>query len=215
MESAKDRKVKEAKEFFSRIRVRNSLFIGISGSVSYEPREEDDIDIFLIARNKRLWSSILEILVFRRIYRFSDLCLSLCMDDSFAITFFANLEDGLAARDSKQVIPISGEEYFKNLLKTSPVITSNPNQGDGYGSKKSNKSNPFMDIVEWIPFLFVSSWINVKAIYNGHKDRKSGLGGFKTMFSMHSFYFDTDKYHQLNEKYIKGEILNEENRSDI
>ena len=41
MESVRDRKIREAVEFFSRIKVGNSSFIGISGSVSYEPREED------------------------------------------------------------------------------------------------------------------------------------------------------------------------------
>ncbi len=215
MESARERKIREAKEFFSRIRIENALFIGISGSVSYEPREEDDIDIFLIAKNNRLWTSIMEILIFRRIYRFEPLCLSLCMDDSYALPFFLKLKEGLAAKDSKMVVPIFGGNYFRKLLKASPVISGGVEGENIQFDLKPSKSSAFQKIADCIPFLIVASWVNIKAIYSNHKNRKEGKGGFKTVFSLHNFYFDTDKYHRLNDKYLRGEVLNEENCSDI
>jgi hypothetical protein len=215
MESPRERKIREAREFFGKIKVDNFMFIGISGSVSYEPREEDDIDIFLISKRGKLWISIVEILLFRRAFGFRDLCLSLSMDESYAFSFFAQLKEGLAAKDSKRVVPIKGEEYFNRLLKVSSVISGETDGNNALWKVKTREGRHLGSLLDLIPFLFVSSWINIRALYSNHRDRKDGRGGFKTIFSLHKFYFDTDKYHKLNDLYLRGAILNEENSSDI
>lgn len=209
METARDRKIREAMEFFSKINTRNSLFIGISGSVSYEPREDDDIDIFLIAKTNRLWTSILEILLFRRIYRFKDLCLSLCMDDSYAVPYFTNLKDGLAVRDSTKVIPISGESYFNTLIRRSRLILKRLNEKEQYIDENKSMKGPLFSPMEFLSFVFVATWINIRAIVVSKFNPQKGEGTFSTVFSLHSCYFDTEKYKVLNERYLKTEAYME------
>ncbi|MCL6002169.1 MAG: hypothetical protein M0Z77_07200 [Thermoplasmatales archaeon] len=209
METAKDRKIREAREFFSRINTRNTLFIGISGSVSYEPREGDDIDIFLISKTNRMWTSILEVLMFRRIYRFNDLCLSLCMDDSYAVPYFTNLENGLAVRDSTKVIPISGEPYFNDLIRRSTLILQKLNEEGSKRVSGSSLKGSIFNPLEFLAYVFVASWINLKAIIVSKFNPQKGEGVFNTIFSLHSCYFDTEKYRTLNERYINGEAYTE------
>ncbi len=214
METAKDRKIREAREFFSRISIRSSLFIGISGSVSYEPKEDDDIDIFLIAKTNRLWISILEVLIFRRIYRFNDLCLSLCMDDTYAKSYFTDLKEGLAVKDSTRVVPISGETYFKTLIRRSSLVLKKLDEDVSVGDDKNPPRTPTFSPLEFLAFVFVASWINLRAIVVSKSNPKKGEGEFDTIFSLHTCYFDTVKYRTLNDMYLRGEPLTEANTSN-
>ncbi len=209
MESARERKIREAREFFSKFRVRNSLFVGISGSVSYEPKENDDIDIFLIAKTNRLWSTILELLVFRRIYRFNDLCLSLCMDDSFATSYFTELKDGLAVNDSIKVVPIAGERYFNGLIRRSWLIKKKLNDDSVVNHDYDALRKPSLSPIEMLAFVLVASWVNIKAIVVSRLNPQYGEGTFNTRFSLHTCYFDTEKYRTLNEMYLRGEPYKE------
>ncbi|MCL5874400.1 MAG: hypothetical protein M1161_03565 [Candidatus Thermoplasmatota archaeon] len=209
MESARDRKIREAREFFSRINTRGSLFIGISGSVSYEPKDNDDIDIFLIAKTNRLWISILEFLLFRRIYRFDDMCLSLCMDDSYAVSYFTHLSDGLAVKDSIKVVPIYGEQYFNALIRRSSLIVKRLNEERQVNDRNIDVKGSTLNPLEFLAFVFTASWINLKAIVVSKLNPQRGEGMFNTVFSLHNCYFDTEKYRTLNERYLKNEVLTE------
>ncbi|MEM0128415.1 MAG: hypothetical protein QXO03_04955 [Thermoplasmatales archaeon] len=206
----KERKIKEAGDFFTKLSARNALFIGISGSVSYEPKENDDVDIFLIAKDGLLWLSILSIFIFRRVFRFKDLCLSLSMDGSYAIEFFKGMGEGLAARDSLKVIPIFGEAYYKSVLNLSPAF----NDGRTADEPARVRAPLLLIPLEILAFIFVSSWVNLKGIYNNRPRHAGREGGFKTVFSMHKFYLDTEKYKRLKESYLRGEVY-EENSSDL
>ncbi len=209
MESARDRKIREAVEFFSRIKVGNSSFIGISGSVSYEPKEEDDIDIFLIAKNNRLWISILEVLIFRRIYKFNDLCLSLCMDEAYATSYFADLKESIAVKDSIHVVPISGERYFKSLIMRSSIISRKLNEEGRVNVAKDTQKDPPFNPLEFLAFVFVAAWINIRAIITSKSNPQSGEGSFNTIFSLHTCYFNTEKYRILNDNYMRTEATPE------
>lgn len=213
METLKEKRVRETVDFFRKLNLKGAVFIGISGSVSYEPMEGDDVDIFLITEDFRLWTTVLATLVFRRIMRFNDLCLSLCMDTTFAVDLFSNMEEGIAAKDSTMVIPIKGGEYFRSLLAQSDTIRKKLRTVEvkGPAEKLIRKASP--SLVELISFIVVSSWVNVKSLIISRRDMKVGQGGFRTIFSFHKFYYDTDKYREINEKYMK-EVINFEKNSD-
>ncbi|MEM4778700.1 MAG: hypothetical protein QW062_04595 [Thermoplasmatales archaeon] len=206
MSYLRDSKIREAVLFFNKMNVNNNVFLGISGSVSYEPKEGDDIDIFLISRDGLLWLSILSIFIFRRVFRLKDLCPSLSMDSSFAVEFFRNMGEGLAARDSLKVIPIYGERYYASLLQLSPAI----NRGKPAQEPERVKGPIFLIPFEILAFIFVASWVNLKGIYSNRPKNAKSEGGFKTVFSLHKFYFDTEKYKRLKEDYLRSQLYEED-----
>ena len=80
----KRKKMQYAVSYLSTLGESGLAFAGISGSVSYEPKEQDDVDIFLIANDGRLWEVIFRAFIRRRILGMHDICLSLCMSASYA-----------------------------------------------------------------------------------------------------------------------------------
>lgn len=198
----RDKMVSEGFKFLRLLGDRDLLFSGISGSVSYTPAEGDDVDIFLVTQNNKVWSTLLRALVLRIINRDSKICLSFIADERFAESLFRGPGDYIMASDAVHMIPFEGEKYYRSLISSSPfVMRYFPDEiAAGQFQVKQNRQKR-MGVIESASFLLLSCWLALKSMYHNHGYRKSGRYEdiFRPVISPHGFYFDSVKYHNMRE----------------
>lgn len=198
----REKMVSQGFKFLSLLGDRNLLFSGISGSVSYTPAEGDDVDIFLVTHNNRVWSTLLRALVLRIINRDSKICLSFIADEKFAESLFSGPGDYIMASDAVHMIPYGGVKYYRNLISSSPFVRRYfPEEISSEQFQKKQYRAKRMGLLESASFLFLSSWLALKSMYHNHGYRKSGRYEdiFRPVISSHVFYFDSVKYHNMRE----------------
>jgi hypothetical protein len=196
----KRRKMQYAFDYVSTLGESGLAFAGISGSVSYEPKEGDDVDIFLIADDDRLWEVIFRAFIRRRILGMDDICLSLCMSTTFASDYYSGIKDPLVLDDAAHVIPIYGISYYADLLS--------------HMGKKNNCPQPRNDPSRWSPrraiscilFLSLAPLMIIKGMIANHRLTVSGRSSesFRTLVSRKYFILDSEKYRTLMEKRRTG-----------
>lgn len=193
-------KVASGSAFIWSLPSRLVAFAGIAGSVSYEPRGEDDIDIFIIAKQDCMWVTLSYALIKRRLLGFREICLSLCMDSSFAHEMFSKSLDNLTARDAMRVIPVLGSQYYGELLQLSPLTRQNASCVQPELIQR-NGSSTLLRILNLIAFLSVGTYQQVKTRVTNHHLRASGKSGecFRVMMGLHHFYLDSLKYQRIRE----------------
>ncbi len=199
-------KVASGSAFIWSLPYRLVSFAGIAGSVSYDPRREDDIDIFMIANQDCLWVVLLYALIVRRIRGFKEICLSLCMDRSFAQGMFSESLDRLTARDALRVIPVLGLQYYRDLLQLSPMTRQNNVVSPG-AATESARSSASMKILNFIAYLFVGTYQQAKTRMANHELKASGRSHecFEARMGLHHFLLDSLKYQIIR----KEELLND------
>ncbi|MCW6168965.1 MAG: hypothetical protein LVQ96_03990 [Thermoplasmatales archaeon] len=212
-EAIKEEKLAIARRFVNRLSKKDILFAGVSGSVSYKPKAEDDIDIFLITRTNRLWSGLLKAFITRRLFRNKDICISLAFDDRFVVSYFKEKISGLPLKDSVNVVSIFGQEYYEDLISNSPRIRdvySLPRK-NLTGERYSNKTrNARLGIIEEGCFFVLSCWLELKSMYTNSKIRREGPPDdqFETILGLHHFYLESERYRKMN-RLMKEEGINE------
>jgi len=210
MESrVKQKKLEQAGKFISSILSDDILFAGVSGSVSYVPEPEDDIDIYLITRSNRLWRVLLKSFIVCRITENNDICLSLAFDHEYAVEYYRSFISGLAAKDSVHVIPFAGLEYYQGLLHSSPEIMTTYQKRENSTTESAPVSlgqGSRLSLIDLLLYVIVSSWLHLKSLYRNKKfDRKNMPGDkFQTVTGLHRFYLKTVKYEELDRKFREG-----------
>jgi len=199
---ARDEKISIARKFFKLLGTRNLLFLGIAGSVSYNPESDDDVDIFIITNAGKLWSTIIRAMVIRRIYRLEPICLSLCLDSISAKRMFDESSDFIVARDSLHVLPLYGDSYYNQLVRGSQLIMKFfPEEFNNIDTVTfpPGRSGP----QDYALFLFSAVYLEVKGLLNNHRYETANEGEncFKTVLGFHRFYLDSVKYQKLRELY--------------
>ncbi|MGC8515571.1 MAG: hypothetical protein ACP5OC_05485 [Thermoplasmata archaeon] len=191
----KRRKMQYAVDFLSTLGESGLAFAGISGSVSYEPKERDDVDIFLIADDGRLWEVILRAFISRRILGMHDICLSLCMSSSYAYNYYSEIRDSLVLEDAAHVIPVYGRAYYTHLL--SRMGTRN---NRAQARKRSGGWRPRQAISGFL-FLLLAPLVIIKGLIVNHRLIAAGRGSesFRTLVSRSYFVLDSEKYRKLME----------------
>jgi hypothetical protein len=191
----KRRKMQYAVNYLSMLGESGLAFAGISGSVSYEPKEGDDVDIFLIADDGMLWEVIFRAFLRRRILGLHDICLSLCMSSSYAYNYYSDIRDPLVMEDAAHVIPVYGAAYYADLL-------SRAGERDHRARlrERSRSWNP-RQAVSGILFLLLAPMMIVKGLIVNHRLMASGRGSesFRTLISRSYFVLDSEKYRRLME----------------
>ena len=204
---ARRKKLEKANEFVHSMLSGDVLFAGVSGSVSYLPEPDDDIDIFLIAKTNRLWKELLKSFVVRRLSGNSDVCLCLAFDDEYALHYYRHEISGLAVKDSINVVSIFGDEYYSRILHSSPAVMAHyPPMKTSLSADlpDMNESNSWASsLINVIFFVIGSSWLYLKQLYvNKMLDRQGRTSErFRTVAGLHRFYLETEKYRELDRKY--------------
>ena len=206
----KRKKLEEANEFVHSMLSRDVLFAGVSGSVSYLPEPDDDIDIFLIVRTNRLWKELLKSFVVRRLRGNRDICLCLAFDDEYALHYYSREISGLAVKDSVNVVSVFGGEYYSRLLHSSPAVIAQyqpfkASKAEDQGSIRERNS-PGSSIINVIFFVIGSSWLHLKQLYANKLLERQGRASerFRTVAGPHKFYLESEKYRELDRKYREG-----------
>ncbi|MEM0155454.1 MAG: hypothetical protein QW597_02475 [Thermoplasmataceae archaeon] len=199
-------KLSEAEKFVRAIECEDILFAGVSGSVSYTPDPEDDIDIYLIVRENRLWTEMFRAFIIRRLLGNRDICLSLNFDHRFALQYYGSVISGLPVRDSINAVPLKGKDYYESLLSSSPEIRRvYPDFKDcgpvPHGSATRARPGP----VELFSFIILASWLYLKNLIANRSFEKRGefKNRFRTVARLHAFYLETEKYAELNRSYLE------------
>jgi len=199
---SRDEKISIARKFFKLLGTRNLLFLGIAGSVSYNPEPDDDVDIFIITSAGKLWPTIIRAMVIRRIYKLEPICLSLCLDSISAKRMFDESSDFIVARDSLHVLPLFGHSYYNQLVRGSQLIMKFFPEEFNYietATFTPGRSGP----QDYVLYLFSAVYLEVKGLLNNHRYETANEGGkcFKTVLGFHRFYLDSVKYQKLRELY--------------
>lgn len=200
VESSKIRefKLNRAAEFFRHLGNRNLAFAGVSGSVSYSPEENDDIDIFLICRCGKLWVVLLRAFLARRRLHMHDICLSLSMDEKYAGKLFSSDAERVVAADAIHVVPLHGREYYDGLLSVSPFVSKYYPEYHGTAAKRNYpvKNNP--GLLDILAYIFVGPYLIINSLRNNRRCVKAdSSSGFRPRIGLHHFYLDSDKYNGL------------------
>ena len=186
-------KINYGLEFLDKLRHDTIVFAGISGSVSYIPKENDDVDIFLITEDDALWSVIARAFLLRRSLKMRDICISLCMSRSYAMYYFSNIEEDLIISDANHVIPVHGHDFYRYLLsimgKKGNVL-----------NERSQKSR--MDLRRTVLFSAMSSFLLLKGYFVNIALKRSGKSAeaFRTLAAKDYFILDSEKYRILKMK---------------
>ncbi|MCL4451956.1 MAG: hypothetical protein M1327_04965 [Candidatus Thermoplasmatota archaeon] len=195
----KRKKMQYAIHYISMLGTSGLSFAGISGSVSYEPDEQDDVDIFLIADDGRLWEIIFRAFIRRRLLGMDDICVSLCMSASYALNYYSRILDPLIADDAVHVIPVYGKPYYEELLS---MIGRNNIHATHSKSRRWNLRSWFSGIL----FVMLAPMLIIKGLIVNHHLASTGRESesFKTLVSSNYFVLDSAKYRTLMERRRAG-----------
>ena len=157
------------------------------------PKENDDVDIFLITEDDALWSVIARAFLLRRSLKMHDICISLCMSRSYALHYFSNIEEDLIISDANHVIPVHGHDFYRYLLsimgKKGNVL-----------NEKSQKSR--MSLRRTVLFSAMSSFLLLKGYFVNIALKRNGkpAEAFRTLAAKDYFILDSEKYRILKMK---------------
>ncbi len=196
-------KLQQAQLFFNKLGSRDLKFIGVAGSVSYEPRsEEDDVDIFIIAERGKLWKVLLKAFLARRMLGDKDICISLTMDEEFAENLYRRDAEYVVASDAVHVIPLFGSEYYEMLLSISPFVERYfPGHMRKVDSLYDSRPLSFPSISDYIIFLVLGPYLIMRSLKNNKVLMKTNIEKcFRVRTGFRYFYLDSVKYGNLKKK---------------
>ena len=100
--------------------------IGISGSTAYNgSKPTDDVDFFVVVDSRRVWITLCIALLIARLFKIRDrhgpvFCFNCVWEDSRCESAFRSSIEPLFAREALSLKILSGEGYYRELLKSAP-----------------------------------------------------------------------------------------------
>ncbi|WP_162509101.1 hypothetical protein [Thermogymnomonas acidicola] len=164
---------------------------GVSGSVSYEPSEGDDIDLFTVTERDALWFTLLVLLVKRRLIGDRDLCISFVMDRAFASSYLSGDLGPLERRDLEHLVRLRGGTDPSRI-------------GSGRGGVAS-PAMVFLSALTYPPWLAAFLFIKGCAVDKSVRRRFGEERGFRVRLSWRYYILDTVKYQRMRERAWEGQ----------
>jgi predicted nucleotidyltransferase len=176
--------------------------VAVTGSVAYGSAGKwDDIDLFIVTKQNRLWLSAFMALVLVRIRKLlglrpsylSPFCLSYVHDErGFVRESQKNSANPLFAREMLKARPVAGVNHYRKILEENGWVAnfySNPYatrlrqlENDVSNLKTEMRNNPvafsaslFVDWAEALAFAFVSRYLRIRAYLTNLELKSQGL----------------------------------------
>jgi predicted nucleotidyltransferase len=176
--------------------------VAVTGSVAYGSASKwDDIDLFIVTKQNRLWLSAFMALVLVRIRKLlalrppylSPFCLSYVHDEQgFARESQKNRTNALFARELLKARPVAGVNHYRKILEengwvanfySKPYATRLRQLENGISSLETGSRNDpiafsasfFVDWAEALAFAFLSRYLQLRAYLTNLKLKSRGL----------------------------------------
>jgi len=223
--------IQSARSFQRFCRARERIVLCVSGSTSYySVMPGDDLDFFIITKDRGLWVFLFKSLILARIYRllhpeFPKICFSYAIDEGYARDAFA-ADDLLFARDALNAVVLYGENFYRLLLKENPWIAKYFPQLYQLKTQPRLEENPspntstpplshFLNLFLYSTF---GPYLRVKSALLNRSLRRQHLTG--AMFTVRSgpdhFIFESIRYQRLRHMYDKlGKVIHPAPTADI
>lgn len=180
----------EAAKAFSRLFVKETMFVAVAGTNSYlSAAETDDIDFYCITKTDGIWAFMLKALLLSRVCSLTrrsapPFCFSYVMDKRQAIDHPTSPMTAVHARDTLTAKIISGDPAYHAVLESSPWMRSFfPAIYDRRLRESGSRAGPYPSserrsrvVNLWLfhtigPYLALKAWVlNRKLAKRGKRD---------------------------------------------
>ncbi|MEM0271432.1 MAG: hypothetical protein QW514_02670 [Thermoprotei archaeon] len=190
----------------------NTLIVAIAGSTSYgSANKNDDVDIFLVAKNGSLWSTLFKILIYIRVRRLlrigresiPNLCFSVVYTKRGFEELLRGKPDPLTARELINLKPIIGEEELGWYLTHTAWIRDyyprfNPTQ-----DSKSPSNASSAQLADTLLGQLVGGYLNMVGKFRNTLFRLQGRmqDVFRVIYSRDGLVYESQRYVKLRARY--------------
>lgn len=189
---------------------------GITGSVAFgEPREGDDLDLFVVSRSGSLWWFLARTyfaLYLARRRRSSwhgpTPCLNYVLEDGTAVREFSRRGDLLFAREALSVQLLQGEEYYRGLVACGSWMREElPRLYDARTRSPANiavePAPPVIRALNVIAFPLLATYLQLLGLARNHYHRRNGATEtvFRTVTTIRRLAFASRRFERLRSQY--------------
>jgi glycosyltransferase involved in cell wall biosynthesis len=189
---------------------------GVTGSTAYgEPREGDDLDLFVVLRSGSLWWFLLRAYLALRVARWRDSrfrgpppCLNYLLEEDVAAAEFAQRSDLLFAREALNVRVLHGDAYYRGLIASAPWMAM---EVPRLYERRRADAGPIVPaaapaairVLNAAVFPFLAAYLHVVGLVRNHGLRRAGVTErrFRTVTRLRRMAFASHRFDRLREKY--------------
>lgn len=193
--------------------------VGITGSTAYgTPNDDDDVDFLLVARDGRLWLSLMRIYASLllgtrggRVAPGPRLCFNYARDDRAAQRQFADPQDLLFAREALTAQIIFGESYYRELLVIAPWMKDHlpviyaRRRGAATGPPlREPRPSLWTRAANGLAYLAIATYLQLAGLRRNATLRRSGRweAVFRTETTLGGLSFDSIKFERIRARYL-------------
>ena len=201
------------------------LTIAVTGSVAYgSAGKRDDIDLFIITKQHRLWLSIFFALVLVRVFQGLRLeprhllpfCMSYVHDEHGFRNETQRSANPLFARELLKAVPLVGKSHYRKVLEENDWVRAM--HASSYFAKLESLPNSdresvskmeisiFLDWADAFAFLILSRYLRLRAYLTNLKLRSHGqqMRVFDPLISRNSCIYTSNFYRWLRHLWQNG-----------
>jgi hypothetical protein len=200
--------------------------VGVSGSTSFlSVSNSRDLDLFCVAPQGRMWSSLARALIFARIFSLTrpaapEICLSCVMDEAYAESAFSKKQDPLFARDALATIVLRGGDTYRSLMNRATWISNiypaaySQREASPIKAPRRRRPNAVETVLNRFLYLIVGSYIKMKGSL---LNRKLARHERRSVFTIRAGYdhliYESVRYVGLRHRYaaVRAEETNVQN----